>query len=96
MASRSIIRRQRLGGAEEVQQQNARGSPVQVGMGIAMARKKKLVVEDPADSGPTYEQIAERAYDIYLARGETPGHDIDDWLRAEAELREELGREAAA
>jgi hypothetical protein len=61
-----------------------------------MARKKKVTVEEPAGTSPTYEQIAERAYDLYLARGETPGHDIDDWLRAEAELRGELGKEAAA
>jgi hypothetical protein len=61
-----------------------------------MARKKKSVrVEEPASNGPTYEQIAERAYDFYLARGETPGYDIDDWLRAEAELRAESGKETA-
>ena len=46
-----------------------------------MARKKKSVVrEEPAGIDPTYEQVAERAYDLYLARGETHGHDIDDWL----------------
>lgn len=35
---------------------------------------------------PTYEQIAARAYQIYLERGCQHGHDSDDWLQAEYEL----------
>ena len=31
--------------------------------------------------------IAARAYELFRARGGQPGHDVDDWLRAEAELR---------
>lgn len=27
------------------------------------------------------------AYDLYLARHREPGHDVDDWLQAERELR---------
>jgi hypothetical protein len=61
-----------------------------------MARKKSMPVEEPAGSGPTVEQTAERAYELYLARGETPGHDLEDWLRAEAELRAVQGKEQAA
>jgi hypothetical protein len=38
---------------------------------------------------PTTEEIAERAYEIFLARGGEPGHDLDDWLQAEAELLRE-------
>jgi Protein of unknown function (DUF2934) len=30
--------------------------------------------------------IRQRAYDLYLQRGMAHGHDVDDWLRAEAEL----------
>jgi hypothetical protein len=37
---------------------------------------------------PTYEQIARRAYELYLARGERPGDERDDWLTAEKELSE--------
>jgi hypothetical protein len=40
--------------------------------------------------GPTHEQIARRAYEIFLARGGAPGHHEEDWLQAERELR--LGR----
>jgi len=32
------------------------------------------------------EHIARRAYEIYLERGRLPGHELDDWLRAEHEL----------
>jgi hypothetical protein len=30
--------------------------------------------------------IEERAYEIYLQRGATDGHDLDDWLAAEKEI----------
>ena len=35
---------------------------------------------------PRPEQIAARAYQLYLERGRTNGHDVDDWLQAEYEL----------
>ena len=31
--------------------------------------------------------VARRAYELYLARGCEHGHDVDDWLQAERELR---------
>ena len=34
----------------------------------------------------TYEQIARRAYDIYEREGRQPGHELENWLRAEAEI----------
>lgn len=34
------------------------------------------------------ENIRHRAYELYVQRGCESGHDIEDWLRAEAELRE--------
>ncbi len=37
-------------------------------------------------SKPTHEQIAKRAYEIYLERGCTSGDPMQDWLRAEQEL----------
>ena len=43
-------------------------------------------------SDVTTEEIAQRAYEIYMARGGTDGQDMDDWLRAERELREERER----
>jgi hypothetical protein len=35
---------------------------------------------------PTPEQIAQRAYEIYEREGRQEGHDLENWLKAEAEL----------
>jgi polyketide cyclase/dehydrase/lipid transport protein/DUF2934 family protein len=40
---------------------------------------------------PTDEQIARRAYELYLDRGQTPGHELEDWLKAEWELSKNWG-----
>lgn len=37
---------------------------------------------------PTEEEIAMRAYHIYLERGGAEGNPSDDWLQAERELTE--------
>jgi len=34
------------------------------------------------------EQIRQRAYELYEARGKGDGHDLEDWLQAEAEIAE--------
>ena len=33
------------------------------------------------------DRLAQRAYELYLARGGQDGRDIDDWLTAEQEMR---------
>jgi len=35
---------------------------------------------------PSHDDIAKRAFEIYLSRGEWPGRDIEDWLEAERQL----------
>lgn len=40
-----------------------------------------------AKHDPTEEEVRERAYAIFLARGQEHGRDTEDWLEAEAELR---------
>lgn len=35
---------------------------------------------------PTHQEIAARAYQLYIERGRLGGHDVDDWLQAEYEL----------
>ena len=39
---------------------------------------------------PTYvdQQIRERAYEIYMARGGQEGNEVSDWLAAERELED--------
>ena len=50
---------------------------------------KKL---QPTKNVPTHEEIALRAYEIYLERGGAPGDALEDWVRAERELRERGGK----
>jgi hypothetical protein len=38
------------------------------------------------------EEIRERAYMIYVQRGRTDGFELEDWLRAEGELKQSLNR----
>ena len=45
-------------------------------------------VPGTVEEHPTSEEIAVRAYEIYIERGATSGQDVDDWLQAEAELSE--------
>jgi hypothetical protein len=42
---------------------------------------------DKAPYNPTYDEIAEAAYQRYLRRGGGDGQDFDDWVEAERELR---------
>ena len=49
---------------------------------------RKQAVAGPA--GVADSVIASRAYALYLARGRQHGHDVEDWLRAEGELRRRL------
>lgn len=37
---------------------------------------------------PPREEIAQRAFELFLARGGVHGHHEEDWLRAEREIRE--------
>jgi DUF2934 family protein len=36
---------------------------------------------------PSPDEISRLAYDLYEKRGRRDGHDVDDWLSAEQELR---------
>jgi len=47
-------------------------------------------------SGDTLEKIRQRAYELYELRGRENGHDMDDWLLAEAEVTQIVARKAAA
>jgi len=55
---------------------------------MAAPKKQTDVLQVPV-SGPMIDEIAQRAYEIFLARGGGPGHDLDDWLQAESELLRE-------
>ncbi|HZO99216.1 MAG TPA: DUF2934 domain-containing protein [Terriglobia bacterium] len=42
---------------------------------------------DPKPNAVTEEDVRRRAYEIYLERGAAPGNELDDWLKAELELK---------
>jgi len=59
--------------------------------GKVSAPKVKAAANGKAAASPTsepsHEDIAARAYELYLARGSLDGYSEEDWLLAEAELR---------
>jgi hypothetical protein len=46
-------------------------------------------------SGVSESDIARRAFELYTERGCEDGHDVDDWLKAERELRQAASSSAA-
>ncbi len=50
----------------------------------APARAKEPASEDL----PLEEQIRQRAYELYIRRGNEAGSEVDDWLQAEEEILE--------
>ena len=50
------------------------------------AAKSRAALKSP---GP--EDIARRAYQIYLERAGAPGNPLDDWIRAEREILSQNG-----
>ena len=55
-------------------------------------RTKQAASPSYGNGFPTPEEIGRRAYEIYLQRGGGPGHELEDWLQAERELREEQAK----
>ena len=53
-----------------------------------MSKHKDKVsqVSNPDSPELTEEIIRQRAYELFEQRGCEPGHDLDDWLQAEAEF----------
>ena len=51
---------------------------------------KRTAKARPADAltpAPTHDDIANRAYELFLQRGAQHGQDFEDWLTAERELQ---------
>jgi Protein of unknown function (DUF2934) len=42
------------------------------------------------------DEVARRAYEIYVSRGQEPGRHVEDWLQARRELEALRGRDPAA
>ena len=46
----------------------------------------------PVNAAPSRDEIAQRAYEIYVARGRAEGRELEDWVQAERELLEKAHR----
>ena len=56
---------------------------------------KKQPTSVTSDQQELEHQIRLRAQELYEARGREDGHELDDWLRAEAEITGKKSRIAA-
>lgn len=65
-------------------------------MSVRKPRPERPVNPEAVVPALSNEEIGRRAYEIYLARGAQPGHDLEDWLQAEKELLEEIRRAEAS
>jgi hypothetical protein len=52
--------------------------------------------DEPTVLIPIEQQIRQRAYELYGQRGRTHGHDLEDWLQAECEIKGRQANAAAA
>ena len=52
--------------------------------------------DEPTVVIPIEQQIQQRAYELYEQRGRTDGHDLDDWLQSEFEMKVRQASAAAA
>jgi hypothetical protein len=64
-----------------------------IGEATSPTERRTLTVQLDAE---IQEQIRVRAFEIFEQRGREDGHDLDDWLQAEAELTAEQWRVLAA
>jgi Protein of unknown function (DUF2934) len=64
-----------------------------------MEKEKEVTKKQPtsvtSDQQELEHQIRLRAQELYEARGREDGHELDDWLRAEAEITQKKVRTAA-
>jgi len=54
------------------------------------SKSMEVISETETPAVMSEQQIAGRAYALYLARGADDGHDLDDWLQAERQLRNQI------
>jgi YHS domain-containing protein len=65
---------------------------IEMAQGISATAAAEAVAEEEGppsgeEGNQTREVIAARAFELYLMRGSEHGHDVEDWLKAESELR---------
>jgi len=51
--------------------------------------KDRQATKESDRANATEERIRRRAYELYVARGREPGKELEDWVRAQGELKRE-------
>lgn len=90
-AGRSASRRSRASGADaEAGASAAVGPAVGAAVGGTDSGGQRLRTPDDLrtpDAAPIEDEVRLRAYELYQARGGAAGGELDDWVRAEGEVR---------
>ena len=64
-------------------------APRRAGRVVTMATESNVLAGNQSANLPDHD-IARRAFELYCERGCQHGHDTDDWLQAERELRDSV------
>lgn len=59
-------------------------------------RTPRIPDTSPTPNEEVLERIRARAYELFDLRGRQEGHDVDDWLQAEAEVTQKKVKTTAA
>jgi DUF2934 family protein len=74
----------------------SQAEPTPAGPRLVRKSTPKGAAEPASPVNITHEQIAWRAYELFVQDGLAHGHHLDHWLRAERELMGELAVRTAA
>jgi hypothetical protein len=73
---------------EKKKQDNSTDETLEARASSSAIRERRISArETNEEQNLLRELIARRAYEIYEARGRSDGEDMNDWLRAEAEVK---------
>jgi hypothetical protein len=72
------------GSSEIPREINAMSKPA-----VKLNQPSEQPIPAQAPGQATHDEIAQRAYQLYLLRGGAEGHDLEDWLQAEQEIVQE-------
>jgi hypothetical protein len=91
----AVAEREPIGRAARGRSAEAASTPAASRPSETATESQTVSPDGPTDAPrPAYDDIARRAYELYQQRGSGDGQEVDDWLRAEAELRDAPGRRA--
>ena len=85
MAKKTLVKTP-AGGRQIPNETQSAGAP------SAASAAKATIKAQPAKTAPTPEDIARRAFEIYMGRGQAAGREMEDWAQAERELLAEAHR----